>query len=370
MSRRDLYGRDVPELLTRTALVEALHLDATDEALEMIRRTARRTEPEPELEAVSLDPSSADAAASAAEVVSASEPAPIDESAEISRIDDDFIIGAPLSEERVQQFFGNYIEDRRRAGTVETLFRLAGSLERRVATNDAFAFGFNILIFKGPFVEGSNWLSAPTWDFAIAMERSLLSMLVQRMDESAELEQSQVQLADWPAVLDMATDLATGLRRDGYRPAALILTGEISVEQQVELVKAPGVRLKSPTGLDQPWVLGTWVQQGNVPVIHFTAVSPGSAAAMRPAVFILDLGRFGSLIQHGEPVFRLTPFTEAEARKLLASNPELIASPPPGADEEERVRQMLLRVHLRLFESYELRVADRVAVRGIRLRPA
>jgi hypothetical protein len=63
------------------------------------------------------------------------------------------------------------------------------------------------------------------------------------------------------------------------------------VEQQVELAKTPGFRSERPQDLPHPWVLGTWVQHGEVPVIHFSARLPDSPRATPPAMYVVDLER-------------------------------------------------------------------------------
>jgi len=74
-------------------------------------------------------------------------------------------------------------------------------------------------------------------------------------------------------------------------------------------------------------------------------------------------------LAHGWPLLRVarTAHIAEYVLRGYIGRGELAA---PGADEEERVRRMLLRVHQRLFESYELRASERGAVGGIRLQPS
>src|SRR5207247_6606886 len=86
------------------------------------------------------------------------------------------------------------------------------------------------------------------------------------------------------------------------------------------------------------------------------------------SVYAVDLRRFATLIRYAdEPEFddrkAITEFTDSEARAILAQQPRLILDPPPeSGQEEERVRQLQLRVGLELWETYELTVKDPNAV--------
>ena len=92
---------------------------------------------------------------------------------------------------------------------------------------------------------------------------------------------------------------------------------------------------------------------------------------MRPSrptsdIYAVDLARFAILTRYGErPVFGIEEFTERRAREILARQPRLILDPPPESGlEDERVRQLQLKVGLDLWETYELTVNDSNAVIG------
>lgn len=77
----------------------------------------------------------------------------------------------------------------------------------------------------------------------------------------------------------------------------------------------------------------------------------------------MDVGRFARLTRYGEkPEFEVEEITPQRARELLSKNPNLVSNPPAGPQtEEERLRQLQLKVGLQLFETYELAVLEREA---------
>ena len=107
-------------------------------------------------------------------------------------------------------------------------------------------------------------------------------------------------------------------------------------------------------------VIGVHVETG-APVLDI-AESP------IPALYAVDLARFATLTRYGkgqdfEPEFRVEEFDETRARAILAQQPRLILEPPPESGlEEERIRQLRLRVGLELWETYDLTVKDPRAV--------
>ena len=87
------------------------------------------------------------------------------------------ILESPISETRVQEFENDYLKSRREIGATEKLFRYYGAFQHKDILNRLVSFGFNQLVNKGPFVDGSNWLDLRGWEFAVAEERHLLKML-------------------------------------------------------------------------------------------------------------------------------------------------------------------------------------------------
>jgi len=91
-------------------------------------------------------------------------------------------------------------------------------------------------------------------------------------------------------------------------------------------------------------------------------------AVRTPMLFAVDLARFATLTRYGvgpnfDPEFSVEAFTDETARKVLARQPNLILDPPPESGlDEERIRQLQLRVGLELWETYKLDVKDPDAV--------
>ena len=86
-------------------------------------------------------------------------------------------------------------------------------------------------------------------------------------------------------------------------------------------------------------------------------------------MYVVDLASFAFLTRYGErPEFAIQEFDEGRARNLLLENPRIISEPPPESGlEEARIRQLRLKVGLRLYETYDLEVRNPAAVLGRRL---
>src|SRR4051794_4057125 len=85
-------------------------------------------------------------------------------------------------------------------------------------------------------------------------------------------------------------------------------------------------------------------------------------------LYAVDLAQFARLTRYGEgpkfgPELKVEPFSDDQARRALARQPNLILDPPPESGlDDERVRRLQLRVGLELWETYKLDVKDPYAV--------
>ena len=85
------------------------------------------------------------------------------------------ILNAQISQTRIAEFYADYLESRRQSGALEAVFGYAGSFRSATEWDDSNVIGFNVILRKGPFVDGSNWLGYRGWEFALGLERHLLS---------------------------------------------------------------------------------------------------------------------------------------------------------------------------------------------------
>jgi hypothetical protein len=94
------------------------------------------------------------------------------------------VFESPVSKTRVQRFEEDYLKGRREIGATEKIFKHYGAFQHKTVANHLISFGFNSLVNKGPFVDGSNWLDMRGWEFAVAEERYLLKKLHTHLAES------------------------------------------------------------------------------------------------------------------------------------------------------------------------------------------
>ncbi|MGH2351368.1 MAG: hypothetical protein ACRDJN_07100 [Chloroflexota bacterium] len=273
------------------------------------------------------------------------------------REEEDYILLSPLSEARKQAFRERYLHDREQAATAETLFERAGRFRTSPQWNSAHAFGFSVLLQKGPFVEGSNWLSYSTWEFALAAQRHILS----RFEELLRLASGPPPGASdltptWHDILGKAEELAGRVGPSDEKALLIVVTGDLDGNLLEAFPHHATPRWGLSDQLDQPWILGA---HHNAPVLHIRD-------APISAVYAVDLARFATLTKYGTDIeFDVRLFDESEARELLTKNPDLIADPAPGpAAEEERTRQLQLMVGLRLYESFGFEQDDTDAAAG------
>lgn len=267
---------------------------------------------------------------------------------------DAYVLANHVSDERRSAFLKSFVSDRRTTAVTEFLFGRANSLlpgDR--ASGSDHATGFNTLYFKGPFVEGSNWMPANTWDFAVSLELHLLGRLEVALQDAAagRLGQDVYRSAD--AVLTAIDAMVSECVSLGYYPSLIVLSGELGLQLYVDLEKQ---------------IVGSWHDQfkrefatefrlvgsyRGLPILDI----PQSDV---PSVYVVDLGAFGRLIKHSDaPDFALEEFDEERAKQLLCENPALISNPAPDSGlDADRVKQLQLRVGLRLYETYEIQVDD------------
>jgi hypothetical protein len=269
-----------------------------------------------------------------------------------------FIIGAPISDERKRAFFLDYLSNRPGAAAVESIFRRAGAFESQRDFQDAFAFGFSVLLMKGPFVEGSNWLAYHNWDLAVAAERYLLTQLDAMARESVGIPAMSVART-WPELLKGADELIEHLH-SGNQPqrSAIIIAGPLMQDWAVEMRDLVTPRWELPDDVNQNWIVGAYRER----LILNIRESPVSA------LYVTDVPRFAKITKFGEPSFSLEAIDEQRASELLDAHPTIVAVPEGRPDTRaERIRQLRLRVGLRLYESYKLELLDRSAIAGVEI---
>lgn len=259
------------------------------------------------------------------------------------RRQEDMIIAAELSTSRVDKFRIDYLTDRQQSATAEMLFDKAGVYQKDAAWNDGAAFGFNVLLHKGPFVDNSSWAEYRTWPFAVAIQRRLFNDVEQ--DLLAGAAAVRTHGSGLEATLSAVDDLVERVDGLGYNPSLIILAGAWGSDLTVELWKHP---LVTPDwDLDLPsklWILGSY---RGILVANLAELS-------HSGVYVADLNRLGTLTRHDELQFDVTPIDTDKARSFLREQKQ-------ASGNESDIRSMLLQVHVRLYESFSVELKEQGA---------
>ncbi len=366
VSRADVHKRDdLPETLTKMARIQAHHLAAADDSLQLIRDEAKRLTPLPDTVEVrdarasdgtdvtaprtSPDRSSPDRPGGEEEAPT-EVPPPTDEELR----DDDFIIRTSASEKRKQEFLQSYLEDRSQTGTTKKLFRRAGVFQERAEKNEKLKAGFNVLLRKGPLVEGSRWISYTTWGFAVAAEQYLLRKLEGLLRGASHHRSPRTLQRNWAAMLAEVDALAEEARRARYEPTLIVVTGSPRTDWLLDLHRHATPEWDLTEELKSIWIIGS---HNDIPILQIGDTDESQ-------LYVVDVAKFATLTQHGEDAeISIEEFDQSRARELLEQRPDLVSVPQNVWDTpDERLRQLQLHVGLLLYESYELEVRDPNAV--------
>src|SRR5581483_9461053 len=219
---------------------------------------------------------------------------------------------------------------RARTATTETLFRSVNAFTLEPEFSNREAFGFNLLLLKAPFVEGSSWLPYSTLEFAFAAERHLLKRLERMLRESAADTQEQVGSSSWPDLLEGTRHLLGAAHARNYEPSLIVLAGRIPFDLLSRLYQYIGPEWGLDLGPRDMRILATY---RGIPVLALEEADV-------PALYVADLARFGHLTRCGlEPEFSVEEIDDAQAEALLQSNPNIVEIPSDRPNtHDERVR--------------------------------
>jgi hypothetical protein len=255
------------------------------------------------------------------------------------------VLKSPVSEARVQLFEDDYLKGRKEIGAAEKIFRYYGVFQHKTTPNHLTSFGFNQVINKGPFVDGSNWLDLRGWEFAVAEERHLLETLQTRLADS--VSQSRQTLPDTitpqpEGILDTAKKMADLLgKQDQY---LIVIATHLDVDTVVSLEKlltTPGWELGDE--LRTNWILGK--HEGRL-ILHLNDPDLDS-------LYVVDLPKFASLVQYDPIVdLKVLAIDEVTAKQMLEDNP----------DFKLDVNSLFSMVRLILNQSYEIQIHEQKAV--------
>jgi len=265
---------------------------------------------------------------------------------EISKLGERISVTHPdVSKDRVEAFLEDYLKSRRGIGATERIFQHFSAYKESEQENDNEAFGFNVVLRKGPLVEGSNWFPMRGWEFAVAEERRLLTKLESELRacvedtgrvEAAEVGREPVQ------ILEKADRLSDFLKDAGYAPGLVVLATSVPTEAMIELTKQLEVPdWDLPPDLRSNWILGR--HRGKLILYH------KDAALDR--LYAVDVRRFGRLVQ-------FAPRVELAIQKV-----------DPAAALQQDTLDYEDKIHLRLYQSYEIQRLDCEAIWAANIEP-
>ena len=271
-----------------------------------------------------------------------------------------YVQGNPISTRLKDAFYQSFLDDRANAAAVEKVFKQGGGFTRSDDWDDSVAAGINAIIYKGPFVEGSNWLPYRTWSFAVAAEVHLLNKFRTVLEQNVRLVTEEVDL-NWQAIFAAVDKFSEELTNKGYAPSVIVIVGQLDVELMVELNNLVVPDWELPKELRALWIEGTYE---GVPILNIRDV------AVPHTLYVADLAAFAKLTKYSpDAKFNLDEMDEDRAREILAKKPEAVTIPSGRPDTlEEKLRLLQLRVWLRLYESYDIEVQNPEAALGAKLR--
>lgn len=248
------------------------------------------------------------------------------------------VTASEVSREKAKQFVDDYLKERQSIGATEKVFRHFEVYQEREEQKDSAAFGFNVVVHRGPLVEDSKSSPMTGWEFAVAEERHLAAKLAAELGRSAELagqiEPNPIRVRP-DAILKGADRLAGLLESAGYTPGLIVLATKLEVDLTVQLLKlldTPDWDL--PPELRTNWIFG---RHHDRLLLYIRDATPSR-------IYAVDLPKFATLYQY------------APAAELTIEDVSL----------SDAMRQSIVNhtneVHLRLYQSYEVDVRDPRAV--------
>lgn len=247
----------------------------------------------------------------------------------------EFIVSAPISEPRVQEFRLDYLKGRTESGALETAFTQAGKIRHEDEWKEDLAFGFGVIVQKGPFVDGSNWIGYQGWQFALATERFLLSRFESSIRDSNGTVKQRDETRNWERIIESVDDLTTSLNAPKGAQRLILITGGLHENWLLDLTRQEDLKpdWELPTDLNKTWVLGTYQDS----LILRIDESPASS------VHVLSMDGFNELAQFG----RAQLSVEAISTDLADEISSRAENPISPYDLQEKVL-------LRLYESWEV----------------
>lgn len=287
-------------------------------------------------------------------------PPPPDENAvlvatDALRPEDRFVLQSPVSEARVRELRDG-IDETRASFPMRRLFSAADAYRREHRFDPRLRFGMSTYLFKGPFVDGSNWGKIQPHELAISFEHWLLKRFLELIEYRAKPDTTVRSAGE---LLEFVQRAKRSLEETGARPDLIVLQGQMADGIHADMLgmfdwRSPpmirGVDVSGTSFVDYPLA--------ELPVLCYFEKD------MAPIVSVVDLTDY-EYIQtdwlndaSGDTRVEVDPIDADQAEQILLEHPDLHSqlyqaehSQQPGLyGSEEAIVHMQLRVKI-LVES-------------------
>ncbi len=270
--------------------------------------------------------------------------------------EDQKVFDGVISQQRVETLRAE-IESHLRAFPMRRLFTAVGTYRRESRYDLQLRYGVAFVSYKGPFVEGSNWVETRERELAFPFEEFLLRQLADILLE--RLDHSSTPLASAQALERFVVDAIDQVTRDGGQPDLLILLGRLSESMTRDLWRNP------------PW----WQSKRVVRGVDVTNVELVNGAlhdlpvlwyrdnrVKQPSAHVVDLADFEYLqtnpsdTSDDDVVATVSEIDEAEAISRLNADPalaqRLFESSHQGEQGSFSREEAIVHLQMRVKESF------------------
>ncbi|GAG52138.1 unnamed protein product, partial [marine sediment metagenome] len=114
--------------------------------------------------------------------------------------------------------------------------------------------------------------------------------------------------------------------------------------------------------LRAPWIEGTY---DDIPILNIRDVDTPYG------LYVLDLADFAALTRYSPPAkLKIQGIDRARANDELSKRPDIVKVPAGSPDtDSEKILQLMLRVHVLMYESCEIELGNPAAALGAKLTP-
>lgn len=298
-------------------------------------------------------------------------PPPAPQSSPVPELDSSerYVFEHPISPARVERLREGIRQQLDTTMPMFTLTKLAGVRRRREVFDDALRFGLRRLSFKGPFVDGSNWIEVREREFALTIDEFLMKqfgeLLVARLNAETIVARTSADIRRF--VLEGSTKM----RLSGGNPDLLVIVEPRTSDRIERVLLEDRLWWTEPRVLrGQPLRDLTFVHGAihGLPTLQIF----GLPDDVPPALFVVDMSDFELVLTNIAAEvddylgFNVEPVDERTARSMLDERPSLRTDLYRGKNHEDGAFSLEEAVlHLQLMAVYDLTVAGEMRERHV-----